>query len=224
MAMSPPLSKRQVYCVQGRSSLDGNLELPSSNSRPASSLRLATSARHLGAYLVGWSEVAVRALSLFFGMLTLAWVYRTGRDLLAPRAGLLAALLLSASVFFLAYMIHARAFTLIALCSTLCIWSYWRLVLHPRPTGMGAPAGLLLGSVGLLYSHYFSCAVSACPRPVSSALRAKEPALVAARPADRRSLPCWPLLQLPGFLEGLERYSRRRRLCTARALSGNGCC
>ena len=78
--------------------------------------------------LVGWSELAVRALSLFFGMLTLAWVYRTGRDLLAPRAGLLAALLLSASVFFLAYMIHARAFTLIALCSTLCIWSYWRLV------------------------------------------------------------------------------------------------
>ena len=60
-------------------------------------------------------------------MLTLAWVYRTGRDLLAPRAGLLAALLLSASVFFLAYMIHARAFTLIALCSTLCIWSYWRV-------------------------------------------------------------------------------------------------
>ena len=105
---------------------------------------------------VGWSEVAVRALSLFFGMLTLAWVYRTGRDLLAPRAGLFAALLLSASVFFLAYMIHARAFTLIALCSTLCIWSYWRLVLNPRPTSMGAPAGLLLGSVGLLYSHYFS--------------------------------------------------------------------
>ena len=116
--------------------------------------------------LVGWSEVAVRALSLFFGMLTLAWVYRTGRDLLAPRAGLFAALLLSASVFFLAYMIHARAFTLIALCSTLCIWSYWRIVLNPRPTSMGAPAGLLLGSVGLLYSHYFSahcfCLPSAC--------------------------------------------------------------
>ena len=122
-------------------------------------------------------------------MLTLAWVYRTGRDLIAPRAGLLAVLLLSVSVFFLAYMIHARAFTLVALCSTLCIWSYWRLVLNPRPTSMGAPAGLLLGSVGLLYSHYFSCAVSACPRSVSSALRAEEPALVAARPPDRRRRP-----------------------------------
>ena len=53
--------------------------------------------------LVGWSEVAVRALPLFAGCLTLAWVYRTGRDLFAPQAGLFAALLLSASVFFLAY-------------------------------------------------------------------------------------------------------------------------
>ena len=153
---------------------------------------------------VGWSEVAVRALSLFFGMLTLAWVYRTGRDLLAPRAGLFAALVLSASVFFLAYMIHARAFTLIALCSTLCIWSYWRLVLNPRPTSLGAPAGLLLGGVGLLYSHYFTALFL--------------PALglfhLLFVPKNRR---WWrPVLllglaallataQLPGFLQGLER-------------------
>ena len=106
--------------------------------------------------LVGWSEVAIRALSLFFGLLTLAWVYRTGRDLLAARAGFFAALLLSASVFFLAYMIHARAYTLVALCTALCIWSYWRIVLHPRLPGLGAQAGLLLGSAGLLYAHYFS--------------------------------------------------------------------
>ena len=104
--------------------------------------------------LVGWSEVAVRALPVFFGMLALAWVYRTGRDLLAPQAGLFATLVLSASVFFIAYMIHARAFTLVALCSTLCIWSYWRIALHPQQPGKGAQAGLLLGSIGLLYSHY----------------------------------------------------------------------
>ena len=153
---------------------------------------------------VGWSEVAVRALSLFFGMLTIAWVYHTGRDLLAPRAGLLAALLLSASVFFLAYMIHARAFSLIALCSTLCIWSYWRLVLNPRPTSMAVPACLLLGSVGLLYSHYFAALFL--------------PALglfhLLFVPKNRR---WWrPVLllglaallataQLPGFLQGLDR-------------------
>ena len=162
-------------------------------------------------HLVGWSELAVRTLSLFFGMLTLAWVYRTGRDLLAPQAGLLAALLLSASVFFLAYMIHARAFTLIALCSTLCIWSYWRLVLNPRPTSMGVPAGLLLGSVGLLYSHYFT----ALFLPVLGLFhllfvpknrRWLRPVLLIAVAA------LLAMLQLPGFLQGLEKTAGNEAL------------
>ena len=108
--------------------------------------------------LVGWSEVAVRALPLFAGCLTLACVYRTGRDFLAPRAGLLATLLLSTSVFFLAYMIHARSFTLVSLFTTLSIWSYWRMALHPQSPGRAAQAGLLLGSASLLYMHYF-CAL-----------------------------------------------------------------
>ena len=155
-------------------------------------------------HFVGWSEVAVRALPLFFGMLTLAWVYRTGRDLLAPWAGLLAALMLSASVFFLAYMIHARAFTLIALCSTLCIWSYWRLVLNPRPTSMGAPAGLLLGSVSLLYSHYFTALFLPALGLfhllfVPKNRRWWQPVLLLGLAALLATA------QLPGFLQGLDR-------------------
>ncbi len=51
---------------------------------------------------VGWSEFAIRALSLFIGLLTLAWVFRSGRGLFAPVAGLFAVLLLGSSVFFLA--------------------------------------------------------------------------------------------------------------------------
>ena len=155
--------------------------------RPASSAtagRLV--ARHLGASRRLERSLLSGPCPSSPACLTLAWVYRTGRDLLAPRAGLLAALLLSASVFFLAYMIHARAFTLIALCSTLCIWSYWRLVLNPRPTGMG-PAGR--SAARQRWPALFAllhCAVSACPRPVSFALRPEEPALVAARPPDRR--------------------------------------
>ena len=106
------------------------------------------------ARLVGWSEFATRALSLFFGVLALAWVYRTGRDLLSPQAGLFATLLLGASVFFHAYMIHARAFTPAALFTTLCVWSYWRIALRPRQPGRAAQALLLLSSVGLLYMQY----------------------------------------------------------------------
>ena len=104
--------------------------------------------------VVGWSEVAIRALSLFAGLLTLAWVYRAGRDLLAPAAGLIATLLLSASVFHLAYMSRADLYALVALCAAICIWYYWRVALYAQQPGRGAQAGLLLGSISLLYSHY----------------------------------------------------------------------
>ena len=106
--------------------------------------------------VVGWSELAIRALSLFFGLLTLAWVYRAGYDFLTPMAGHFAALLLSSSVFVIAYMIHARAFSLVALFTTLILWCYGRIILQPGPPGRGTQAGLLLGSIGLLYSHYLA--------------------------------------------------------------------
>ena len=105
--------------------------------------------------VAGWSEVAVRALPLFAGMLALAWVGRTGRDLFAPRAGLFATLLLATSAFFLLYLSYARAFSLVACLGTMCLWHYWRVALQPRPPGRVARAGLLLAATGLLYMHYF---------------------------------------------------------------------
>ena len=105
--------------------------------------------------VAGWSEVAVRALPFFCGMLALAWVGRTGRDLFAPRAGLFATLLLAASAFFLLYLSYARAFSLVACLGTMCLWHYWRVALQPRPPGRVARAGLLLAATGLLYMHYF---------------------------------------------------------------------
>ena len=105
--------------------------------------------------VAGWSEVSVRALPFFFGMLALAWVGRTGRDLFAPQAGLFATLLLAASAFFLLYLSYARAFSLVACFATLCLWHYWRVALQPRPPGRVARAGLLLSATGLLYMHYF---------------------------------------------------------------------
>ena len=220
MAMSPPLSKLQVCCFQSPLPWDEiwrsiiKIDPHQTYGWP---ILLAIWGR-----IVGWSEVAVRALSLFFGMLTLAWVYRTGRDLLAPRAGLFAALLLSASVFFLAYMIHARAFTLIALCSTLCILVLLAPCAESPANQHGCTSWPFARRRWLTLFALLQRAVSACPRPVSSALRAKEPALVAARPADRRR--CLAGHAAAARFSGrTERYSRRRRLCTAQGPLGNGC-
>ena len=104
--------------------------------------------------IAGWSEPAIRILPFLAGMLALALVARAGRDLLSPATGVIAALLLAGSAFFLTYMFHARAFTTVALCATLCVWCYWRITLRPGPPGRAAQAGLLLGAAGLLYMHY----------------------------------------------------------------------
>ena len=161
--------------------------------------------------LAGWSEPAIRSLSLFAGLLTLAWVHRAGRDFFGPQAGLVASLMLGSSVVFLAHMELARGFTLVALFTSLILWSYWRVTLHPRPPGPGAQAGLLLGSIGLLYSHYFGSLflpalglfhllfVPKKRRWWRTVLLVGLAALVAA-------------LQLPGFLNGLAKSTADTKL------------
>ncbi len=100
----------------------------------------------------------MRALPLFAGLLALTWTYRTGRDLFAPLVGLIAVLLLATSVFFITFMHVARAFSVVALFVMLIIWSYWRLALRPPANGPGRAAqlGLLVGSIGIFYAHYYS--------------------------------------------------------------------
>ena len=156
--------------------------------------------------IVGWGEPAVRALSFFAGMLALAWVYRAGRDFLAPGAGLSAALLFSVSAFLLTYMAHARVFTLVALFTTLCLWSYWRITLHARPPHRATQAGLLLAATGMLYAHYF-CALFLAGLGlyhllfVSKTRRWWQPTILLALAVLLASA------QLPGLLQGYGRVS-----------------
>ena len=97
---------------------------------------------------VGWSEFAIRALRPANPCLG------PGPAATRPAAGLIAALLLSASVFHLAFMARAELYAPVALCAVICVWYYWRVALYPQQPGKGVQAGLLLGSIGLLYSHY----------------------------------------------------------------------
>ena len=105
---------------------------------------------------VGSQALAIRTLALLLGLLTIAWVYRAGRDFFAPAAGAFAALLLSASLFHLTYMVRSRPYALVALSAALCLWSWWRVARHPQPPGIGAQVALLLGATGLCYSNWFA--------------------------------------------------------------------
>ena len=88
----------------------------------------------------GWSNFAMRALPLFAGLLALTWTYRTGRDLFAPLVGLVAAMLLATSVFFITYMHVARSYSMVVLFAVMTIWSYWRIALRPPANGPGRAA------------------------------------------------------------------------------------
>ncbi len=109
--------------------------------------------------LLGWSEFAMRALSWLAGLLTVAWVYRLGRDLFTPTIALAAALLLAGSVFFLTHMHIARFYGPAMLFTSITLWGYWRVALQQRPASQRDRATLLLGATGLLYSLFFGASL-----------------------------------------------------------------
>jgi hypothetical protein len=104
--------------------------------------------------LVGWEPPALRAMSLFFGILAVALTYRAGRDILSPRIGLFAAALVGTGAFYVHYLHEMRVYTMFALLLALTIWTYWRLVTGRSHWWMWV--GLFVGAVGLLYSQYFA--------------------------------------------------------------------
>jgi hypothetical protein len=104
--------------------------------------------------LVGLTEYAGRALSLLLGVLAVAWLYRLGKDLHSPLAGLGAAVALSASAFYVVYLHELRTYTLMVLLTIILLWCYWRLI-HNRVDTL-TQIGLVLSIAGLIYAHYFS--------------------------------------------------------------------
>ncbi|MCE2489458.1 MAG: glycosyltransferase family 39 protein [Anaerolineae bacterium] len=104
---------------------------------------------------VGWSEVVIRALPWLLGLLTLAWVYRLGRDLFSARVAWAAVLLMSTAVVFLNYMHIARSYGAMMLFAAISLWGYWRVALAEKPPKREARAALLLGATGVIYSQYF---------------------------------------------------------------------
>ncbi len=109
-------------------------------------------------HFVGWSAPALRALSLFLGLLAVALTYRLGRDALSPRAGLFAAVILGTAAFYTHYLYEIRMYTLIVLLTVFTIWIYRRVLLSRQPSQLDWLA-LLLGMTGVLYTHYLASLV-----------------------------------------------------------------
>jgi 4-amino-4-deoxy-L-arabinose transferase-like glycosyltransferase len=109
--------------------------------------------------VTGWTPFALRSLSLLFGLLAVALTYRIGREMVSPRAGVYAALVLSSSAYFVNYLHEVRLYAMLIFLITLMIWAYWRCVAAPRPPDWGPQVALFVGAVGIIYTHYYGAVV-----------------------------------------------------------------
>ncbi|MCY3833763.1 MAG: glycosyltransferase family 39 protein [Chloroflexi bacterium] len=107
------------------------------------------------ARLVGWSQVAIRYLSLLFGMLLVASVYRLATDLDNPFTGLVAALLVSTCAMITLFTHEIRMYTLLAWLATAHTWLYWRLQSGVQRSGWTKISFVVTGIL-LPYIHVFS--------------------------------------------------------------------
>ncbi|MBN2472327.1 MAG: glycosyltransferase family 39 protein, partial [Anaerolineae bacterium] len=127
---------------------------------PASVVSILAGDRHPPLYfillglwraLAGESRLALRALSIFSGILSTAALYRLGAGTFGARAGRFAAALfavLPVAVYFTRAARHYSLLVLLAILSTLLLRRAWRAPSLPRLVAYGLSAALLL------YTHY----------------------------------------------------------------------
>ncbi|RMF79553.1 MAG: hypothetical protein D6737_11005, partial [Chloroflexi bacterium] len=106
--------------------------------------------------LTGWTAFTGRAFSLFIGILSIAWMYRLGRDMTTPLVGLSAAVVLGMSAFFIIYLHEFRGYTLYVLLTIIVVWAYWRLITLRHEPSRALQATFVLSVAGVFYVHYFA--------------------------------------------------------------------
>ena len=112
----------------------------------------------LGAYwaqVVGWSQFAIRSLSLLWGVLMVAGLYRFTHDVFDKRAALVAALLMSTNSFVILYFHDIRMYTMLMAIGTMYTCLYCRLARCQRVT-LSAWLLFVASTALLFYTHNFS--------------------------------------------------------------------
>jgi len=116
---------------------------------------------HFWSQLTGTSELALRWLSLIFGVLTVPLAYLLGRRLFNMQVGFFAALFAAISPFLVYYSQEARMYSQVAFLAALSFYLFARLieqVTAHRPAVTTAAAYVVVSSA-MLYSHYFAFTV-----------------------------------------------------------------
>lgn len=97
---------------------------------------------------------SVRLLSVLFGVLTLAVVFRLATDIGGQLVGIYTLLMMSTSIVFVFYMHDIRQYILLLLCVSIMWLMYERLCRSTTPLKKSHLFVLMLGALGAVYTHY----------------------------------------------------------------------
>jgi 4-amino-4-deoxy-L-arabinose transferase-like glycosyltransferase len=109
---------------------------------------------HFWGLAAGWSEFSAAFLSLFFGALLVALVYRVAREWFGNRVALLAAFLVAISPYNLWYSQEVRMYTLGAVLGLVSVYFFLRLIERRSPRDF--VAYVLVGAAGMYTLYYFA--------------------------------------------------------------------
>ena len=112
------------------------------------------------AQLAGWSQFALRFMSLVSGVLMIAWLYRLAADAVNRRTAVAAALLMSTNAFAILYFHELRMYALLMLLAVMHSGLYWRLAHGFRVTRLTWFLFILTAAM-LLYTHNYAIIVFA---------------------------------------------------------------
>ena len=116
---------------------------------------------NLWAQLTGRDLVTLRALSLFFALLALAFTFRLALSTSGPSAALDTVLLTSFLAYFLYYSLEVRMYSLLILCAAWVVWAYWRVAILKAEARWRHWAALMLGAAAIINTHYIGFLVLA---------------------------------------------------------------
>ncbi len=114
----------------------------------------------LWARIAGWSQLSMRLISLLFGMLTAATLYRFGAQVVSQRTALVAAFLTVTSAFVILYFHDLRMYTMLMWLGILHTWLYWRIA-HGHHVSRLTWVLFYGSAISLFYTHNFSTLVFA---------------------------------------------------------------
>lgn len=108
--------------------------------------------------IVGWDPLLLRTLSVFCGILSLALIFRLGRDFVSREAGFFSIVMLASLSFYNLWYLPIRMYTLFVAAGLWLLWIYLRAVLHDK-SSPGHYAMIFLACILFLYSQIFSLAM-----------------------------------------------------------------